>query len=113
MLCNLELVEIAPVAPRGKFMTYAALDDIESWSNKLSPWRRDCLRRLAVSNDLSDDDLKDLVAMIRSTAGLEVAAPPPKPTPFTKAHFGGTKGTPIALKGIANVQNVNRLVASA
>ena len=94
-------------------MSVAALDDIEAWSSKLSPWRRDCLRRLALSNDLSDGDFEELLAIIRSTAGLDVVPPPPATVPFTKAHFSGTKGTPIIIKGIANVKNVNRLLASA
>jgi energy-coupling factor transporter ATP-binding protein EcfA2 len=93
-------------------MSVTALDDIESWSTKLSPWRRDCLRRLAISNDLSDADIEELLAMVRKSAGLDVTTPPPIPVPFTKAHVGG-KGPPTALKRIANVQNVNRLLPGA
>jgi ABC-type lipoprotein export system ATPase subunit len=93
-------------------MSVTALDDIEAWSNKLTPWRRDCLRRLAISNDLSDMDLAELLAMIRSAAGLD-AAPPPAVVPFTKAHFGTSNGPSVVLKGVANVQNVNRLLTNA
>lgn len=90
-----------------------ALDDIEAWSTKLSSWRRDCLRRLAISNDLSDVDLEELLAMIRQIVGLDVATPPPEAVPFTKAHFGSSKVTQFTLRGVANVKNVNRLLANA
>lgn len=94
-------------------MAAEPIDDIEAWSEKLSPWRQDALRRLAVSNDLTDTDIDELLAMIKQVAGFELPAPAPKPVPFAKAHFGGGKQPPIVLKGIANVENVNRLVAKA
>jgi ABC-type lipoprotein export system ATPase subunit len=94
-------------------MAAEPIDDIEAWSEKLSPWRQDALRRLAVSNELTDTDIDELLAMIKQGAGFELATPAPKSLPFAKAHFGGGKQPPIVLKGIANVENVNRLVAKA
>ena len=94
-------------------MTAEPIDDIEKWSNKLSPWRQDCLRRLAISDELTDDDLDELLAIIKEAAGFELGAKAPTPIPFTKDHFGGGKQEPIILKGIANVENVNRLVSKA
>jgi energy-coupling factor transporter ATP-binding protein EcfA2 len=94
-------------------MAAEPIDDIEAWSKKLSPWRQDALRRLAVSNELTDTDIDELLAMIKQGAGFELATPAPKSVPFAKAHFGGGKQPPIVLKGIANVENVNRLVANA
>jgi ABC-type lipoprotein export system ATPase subunit/DNA-binding MarR family transcriptional regulator len=90
-----------------------AIEEIENWSTSQSLWRRDCLRRLAISNDLAESDVDELLAMVRSSGGLSTLAPPPTPVPFTKAHFGGVKGTPIVLKRLANVQNVNRLLPGA
>lgn len=89
------------------------IDDIEVWSNKLSPWRQDCLRRLAVSSELTDCDFSELLAMVKHAAGFTLEVKPPTPVAFTKAHFGGGKHQPIVLKGIANVENVNRLVSNA
>lgn len=89
------------------------IEEIEAWSTSQSQWRRDCLRRLAISNELDKSDLDELLAMIRSSAGLSTPAPPPTAVPFTKAHFGGGKGTPIVLKRLTNVQNVNRLLPGA
>ncbi len=94
-------------------MSAAALDDIEAWSSKLSPWRRDCLRRLASSSDLTDDAVDELMGMIRQTVGLPVESPPPTPLPFTKLHFGSSQGNQVVLKSVTNVQNVNRLLAGA
>ena len=89
------------------------IDDIEAWSKKLSPWRQDCLRRLAVDSELADIELGELLALVKRAAGFTLEAEPPTPVAFTKAHFGGGKHKPIVLKGIANVENVNRLVPKA
>lgn len=89
------------------------IDDVLEWSNKLSPWKQDALRRLATSNDLTEADASELLAMVKSASGFKLSVAAPKAVPFTKAHFGGGKHQPIILKGIANVQNVNRLTANA
>lgn len=89
------------------------IDDIIDWSTSQQPWRRDCLRRLAIANDLTETDQDELLAMIKQAAGLTLACEPPAPIAFAKAHFGGGAQAPVVLKGIANVQGVNRLVAKA
>lgn len=89
------------------------IDDIVDWSTKLSPWRRDCLRRLALTENLLADDMSELLAMIKAAAGLPTSAVPPAPIPFEKSHFGGVLKHSVVLKGIANVDNVNRLVPKA
>lgn len=94
-------------------MASEPIDDIISWSATQQPWRRDCLRRLAIANDLTDADQDELLAMVKQAAGFKLASEPPTPIPFAKAHFGGGAQTPVVLKGIANVEGVNRLVANA
>ncbi|MGH7102818.1 MAG: AAA family ATPase [Acetobacteraceae bacterium] len=94
-------------------MANEPIDDVEAWSRKLSQWRQDCLRRLAVSDELTDTDLGELLALVKYAAGLTGEPKPPTPIAFTKAHFGGGGQKPIVLKGIANVQNVNRLAPKA
>lgn len=94
-------------------MAAEPIDDIVAWSQTLSPWRQDCLRRLAISNDLTDTDLAELTGMIKSAAGFALEVEPPSPIAFAKDHFGGGKQQPIVLKGIASVEGVNRLVAKA
>ena len=94
-------------------MAAEPIDEIEAWSKNLSPWRQDCLRRLATKDDLTEADLDELLSIIKSAADLDLDAPPPTALPFAKAHFGGGEQKPIILKGIANVKNVNRLVPKA
>lgn len=89
------------------------IDDILDWSEKLSPWRRDCLRRLALTENLAENDLSELLGMIKAAAGLPINAVPPAPVPFQKSHFAGVSKQLVVLKGIANVENVNRLIPKA
>lgn len=94
-------------------MSAEPIDEIEAWSKKLSHWQQDTLRRLAISDELTDTDLVELLAMIKKAVGFDLSTPIPTPVPFTNAHFGGGKQRSIVLKGIANVENVNRLVSQA
>lgn len=89
------------------------IDDVLEWAKKLSSWKQDALRRLAISNELTEPDIGELLAMVKSAAGFKLSAIPPEAIPFSKAHFGGGQHQPIILKGIANVENVNRLVPKA
>lgn len=89
------------------------IDDIVEWSKKLSSWKQDALRRLAISNELTEADISELLAQVKAAAGFQLPAEPPKPVPFTKSHFGGGSHEPIILKAIVNVKNVNRLVPQA
>jgi energy-coupling factor transporter ATP-binding protein EcfA2 len=94
-------------------MSVEPIDDILEWAKKLSHWKQDALRRLAISNDLTDTDLDELLAMVKAAAGLKVASSPPAAVAFEKAHFGGGNKQHIILKGIANAENINRLVSKA
>ncbi|MCP1238016.1 hypothetical protein NKW55_15890 [Gluconobacter kondonii] len=94
-------------------MANEPIDDIISWSASQQPWRRDCLRRLAIANDLTEADQDELLGMIKQSAGFTLTSEPPAPIACTKAHFGCGEQTPVVLKGIANVEGVNRLVAKA
>lgn len=94
-------------------MAAEPIDDILQWSGKLSPWKQDALRRLAISAELTEGDRDELLDMIKGGAGFSSSNPPPVAKPFEKAHFGGGKHQPIILKGIAKVTNVNRLVTDA
>lgn len=94
-------------------MSTQPLDDIEAWSKTLSPWKQDCLRRLAISNELTQTDFDELLALIKHKAGFPLTTQPPNPVPFAKAHFGGGNQQPVILRGIANIQNVNRLIPNA
>jgi energy-coupling factor transporter ATP-binding protein EcfA2 len=89
------------------------IEEIESWSKTLSPWRQDCLRRLATMDDVAESDIEDLLAIIKANAGFPSEGPAPITQPFEKAHFGSSDQTKLVLKGVRNIQNVNRLTANA
>ncbi len=92
-----------------------AVEEILDWSaTKLSPWRQDALRRLAGSSTLSGQDESELLDLIKEKVGFPLAAKPPVPMPLSKAHLAAvTSGSPLQIKGIRNVKNVNRLVPAA
>ena len=94
-------------------ITSEPIDDVLAWARKLSSWKQDALRRLAISNDLTETDFGELLSMVKVSAGFSLATAPPGAIPFAKVHFGGGKHQPIILKGIANVENTNRLVPKA
>src|SRR3546814_18521326 len=94
-------------------MVSEPIDDIVAWSNTLSTWRQDCLRRLALADDLSESDQAELLGMIMQEAGLALAEAPPTAIPFTHQHFNGGSHTHIALNGIANIFGRNRLLSNA
>lgn len=97
----------------GDFLGNEPIDDIIAWSTTQAAWRQDCLRRLSLSEDLTQNDIDELLAMIKAEAGLAVTGTPPGPIPFAMEHFGSKARAPIILKGIANVQGVNRLAEKA
>ena len=92
-----------------------AVDEILDWSTtKLTPWRQDALRRLAGSSALTAQDESELLDLIKEKAGFSLAAKPPIPAPLSKAHLASvSSGSPLQIKGIRNVKNVNRLVPAA
>ncbi|WP_316224461.1 MULTISPECIES: AAA family ATPase [unclassified Bradyrhizobium] len=92
-----------------------AVDEILDWSaTKLTPWRQDALRRLAGSSAVTAQDESELLDLIKEKAGFSLAAKPPTPTPLSKAHLASvSSGSPLQIKGIRNVKNVNRLVPAA
>jgi energy-coupling factor transporter ATP-binding protein EcfA2 len=94
-------------------MASEPIDDVLDWAKKLSSWKQDALRRLAISNELTGGDLGELLGMVKTAAGFNLASAPPAAVPFAKTHFGGGKHQPIILKGIANAENINRLVPKA
>ena len=68
-------------------MTAEPIDDVLDWAKKLSSWKQDALRRLAISNDLTDTDIGELLAMVKTAAGFSLASAPPGAVPLAKAHF--------------------------
>lgn len=85
--------------------------DLLTWSEKLPPWQRDALRR-AISGDITDNDVLELVSMAKAARGIPRAGVP-SPEPATSAHIrssGGVK-VPVTLSSVRDISFVNALSA--
>ena len=64
--------------------------------------------------DLDDDDVSELLGMVKQEAGFKASSPPPTPVPIESIHLGGISGAPaVRLKAVRNIKNVNRLAPDA
>jgi recombinational DNA repair ATPase RecF len=87
------------------------LDDILVWSTTgLTLWQRDALRRLFQKENLEPQDYDDLYAMMKSAKGLS----DPKrrqPVPLSQEHLSvqGDNSTPVILRALRDLKNVNRI----
>jgi Cdc6-like AAA superfamily ATPase len=59
------------------------LEELLNWSQGRPAWQRDALRRLALNDDLSEDDIRALTDICKSAHGL---AEQQDIAPFTKEH---------------------------
>lgn len=87
------------------------LTKILEWATaKLLPWQCDALRRLFQKQELTEQDMDDLYAMLKSARGL----PDTKnrqPVPLAQEHLPAQLVTsePIILKAVRDLKNVNRI----
>jgi len=86
-------------------------DNILSWASaELKDWLRDALRRLVHKQELGQQDIEDLYAMLKSTHGLS----DPKnrrPVPLAKEHLPAQMGgaSPVILRALRDLKHVNRI----
>ena len=88
------------------------LDDILTWSTTgLSLWQRDALRRVFQYENLEPQDYDDLYAMMKSKHGLSDLKER-KPVPLSEEHLSVQvdKSTPVILRAVRDLKNVNRIV---
>ena len=86
----------------------SVLHEIVDWSEDRYPWQRDALRRLAVGDRLSDEDVQELAEICKAGHGL---AEPQNVIPLAREHVpdqGGTD-TPVSLDSIFHQRGVNAL----
>ena len=87
------------------------LSDILEWANaKLPVWQRDALRRLFQNRELTEQDMDDLYAMLKSARGLPDSQNR-QPVPLAEVHLptvGMTVET-VVLKAMRELKNVNRI----
>ena len=87
------------------------LNKILVWAaEKLSPWQRDALRRLFQKQELTEQDMDDLYAMLKSARCLPDTKKR-QPVPLAKEHLPavGKTAEPVVLKAMRELKNVNRI----
>lgn len=87
------------------------LTDILAWSSAyLSPWQRDALRRLFQQQKLSQQDMDDLYAMLKSARGLPDAQNR-VPVPLAQEHLPAlsASGETVILVAMKDLRHVNRI----
>ncbi len=84
------------------------LEELLKWSQDRPAWQRDALRRLVLTGNLSDDDIRALTAICKSAHGL---AEQQDIAPITKEHVPEkTAGSaPVSLVSIFHHRGVNAL----
>lgn len=92
----------------------AAMSDVSTeileWAEKLKPWQRDALRRLACTDQLTSKDEDELLALLKAEHGIAGEPSPPSAEPLAAAHLAAPSGGDvIRLKAITEVRNANRL----
>ncbi len=89
-----------------------ALEELITWSNHEArpDWQRDALRRIAVTGELTDDDLTALKSMIEKHAGL-IDRDVDTPIPLADDHISdASDAKPRTILGsVGPVRNVDRL----
>lgn len=84
------------------------LQEILEWSTDRPAWQRDALRRLVLSGDLSDDDIRALTDMCKSAHGLAVEQ---TLAPLAPEHVPDktVRAAPVSLVSIFHHRGVNAL----
>src|SRR5262245_8036861 len=80
-----------------------ALATIVQWSATCPPWQRDALRRLCISEELTETDVEDLAKVCKGQTNAY--------NPLTLEHVRAPAAADqvVTLRGIEEVQNVNAL----
>ncbi len=84
------------------------LQQILEWSQDRPLWQRAALRRLVLNGELSDDDVRTLTEICKTTHGL---AEPQEVAPLAKDHIPEKRhvGIPVSLESIFHHRGVNAL----
>lgn len=88
-------------------------EDVVAWSSQRPAWQRDALRRLAQQGGQRPADIVELADLALVEA--RDATPPSGAQPLTAAHLptDNPGGSPVLLRAIAGVENVNALASGA
>lgn len=86
-------------------------DELLDWAQGRIEWQQDALRRLALRNELTDEDFTELSLQIEQAAGFPVENVP-APLPLAAEHLSDEVGNDpkTVLASLGPVQHVDRLV---
>jgi len=94
-------------------MAASALDLIIQWAQGIYDWQSDAIRRILVQGDVTEDDEKQILLMLRERNGIkDPDNPAPKPQPLKKSDISGASPGDklrIILKAMNDLENVNAL----
>ncbi len=88
-----------------------ALEMILNWSNGLPDWQNDAVRRILQQRELSDQDVQEILAMLRATQGLISGQLQVQPKRLAKDDLPNQAGpgAKIVLEFLGDLKNVNAL----
>lgn len=87
-------------------------EEVLAWSERLSPWRQDALRRLCVHGEWRDADLDEILDLAKQYHEIDsMLNPVPQPIPFARDHFPGeaNQNETVVLTALHTLVNVGRI----
>jgi ABC-type histidine transport system ATPase subunit len=90
-------------------------DEILIWSFTRPAWQRDALRRLVVNGTLTDEDIEEILTLVKAVHGIigpsQVSI---APIPLESSHICEDKeaGQPVSILGVSDVCNVNAICSA-
>ena len=88
----------------------ANLQELAKWFKERPLWLQEAVRRALLKGSIDQNDLKELLALCRKEAGIEVEGPELNPNPIPEGAFSAAEMTlPLRLISISDVKGVNAL----
>lgn len=90
----------------------AIYEEVLAWADRLSPWRRDALRRLCVQGEWDDADLGEILDLAKQHQEIDSALDPvPQPIPFARDHFPAeaNQDAMVSLTSLHTLVNVGKM----
>ena len=83
----------------------SALEVILEWSAERPPWQRDALRRIVTQDEVTEQDLAELLQICLGSHGITFGVPPePAPLPLVAEHLYHELRVPRGVPGVAVVE---------
>ncbi|WP_429186974.1 AAA family ATPase [Aeromonas veronii] len=90
----------------------AIYEEVHAWAERLPPWRHDALRRLCVQGTWSEQDLIEILDLVKQHHGaLSELQPAPQPIRFAEEHFPAeaNQDRTVVLRSLHTLTNVGKI----